>query len=151
MSQNIVCYLVYYGKIYFTTYCKLYVCLSLSECLCLFNMYIWLTECLVMFVYILFWLLLSDWLHLIIVQRLFCEWTNKVDFVFYINDSKFLVLISTLIPLLRISIFCHFGSTSFVLPIRPKDGILNRCIRVNVIIQNVPVLDCVLIGISLFL
>ena len=37
----------------------------------------------------------------------------------------------TLIPLLRISIFCHFGSTSFVLPIRPKDGILNRGIRVQ--------------------
>ena len=35
--------------------------------------------------------------------------------------SKYL---TTLIPLLRISIFCHFGSTSFVLPIRPKDGIL---------------------------
>ena len=40
----------------------------------------------------------------------------------------------TLIPLLRISIFCHFGSTSFVLPIRPKDGILNRGIRVVVIV-----------------
>ena len=40
--------------------------------------------------------------------------------------------LSTLIPLLRISIFCHFGSTSFVLPIRPKDGILNRGIRVTV-------------------
>ena len=38
----------------------------------------------------------------------------------------------TLIPLLRISIFCHFGSTSFVLPIQPKDGILNRGIRVTV-------------------
>ena len=40
----------------------------------------------------------------------------------------------TLIPLLRISIFCHFGSTSFVVPIRPKDGILNRGIRVNKLI-----------------
>ena len=30
---------------------------------------------------------------------------------------------TTLISLLRISIFCHFGSTSFVLPIRPEYGI----------------------------
>ena len=37
---------------------------------------------------------------------------------------------TTLIPLLRISIFCHFGSTSFVLPIRPKYHTLNRVIRV---------------------
>ena len=40
--------------------------------------------------------------------------------------------IGTLIPLLRISIFCHFGSTSFVLPIRPKNSILNRVIRVHI-------------------
>ena len=37
-------------------------------------------------------LLLSDWLHFIIVQCLFCEWTNKVDFVFYISDSIFFSL-----------------------------------------------------------
>ena len=36
----------------------------------------------------------------------------------------------TLLSLLRIPIFCHFGSTSFVLPIRPKDSILNRDRRV---------------------
>jgi hypothetical protein len=28
----------------------------------------------------------------------------------------------TLLSLLRISIFCHFGSSSFVLPIRPKNS-----------------------------
>ena len=37
---------------------------------------------------------------------------------------------TTLIPLLRISIFCRIGSTELILPIRPKDGILNRGIRV---------------------
>ena len=37
----------------------------------------------------------------------------------------------TLLSLLRIPIFCHFGSTSFVLPIRPKDSILNRDRRVD--------------------
>ena len=42
----------------------------------------------------------------------------------------------TLIPLLRISIFCHFGSTCFVLPIRPKDGILNRGIRVGFMVSD---------------
>ena len=36
----------------------------------------------------------------------------------------------TLLSLLRISIFCHFGSTSFVLPIQPKNSILNRDNRV---------------------
>jgi hypothetical protein len=35
-----------------------------------------------------------------------------------------------LITLLRILYLCHFGSTNFVLPIRPKYGILNRVIRV---------------------
>ena len=43
---------------------------------------------------------------------------------------NFLYAGSTLLSLLRISIFCHFGSTSFVLPIRPKNSILNRVIRV---------------------
>ena len=38
---------------------------------------------------------------------------------------------TTLITLLRIPYLCHFGSSSFVLPIRPKYGILNRVIRVN--------------------
>ena len=37
---------------------------------------------------------------------------------------------NTLLSLLRIPIFCHFGSTSFVLPIRPKDSIINRDRRV---------------------
>ena len=38
---------------------------------------------------------------------------------------------TTLITLLRIPYLCHFGSTSFVLPIWPKYGILiNRVIRV---------------------
>ena len=36
----------------------------------------------------------------------------------------------TLITLLRVQYLCHFGSTSFVLPIRPKYGTLNRVIRV---------------------
>ena len=36
----------------------------------------------------------------------------------------------TLITLLRIPYLCHFGSTSFVLPIWPKYCILNRVIRV---------------------
>ena len=48
---------------------------------------------------------------------------------FYGSSGTYFKLL-TLIPLLRISIFCHFGRTSFVLPIRPKDGILNRDIRV---------------------
>ena len=38
---------------------------------------------------------------------------------------------TTLLSLLRIPIFCHFGSTSFVMPIRPKYGILNRDRRVK--------------------
>ena len=42
------------------------------------------------------------------------------------------IVIGTLITLLRILCLCHFGSTSFVLPIRPKYGILNRVIRVVV-------------------
>ena len=42
------------------------------------------------------------------------------------NISK----IITLITLLRVPYLCHFGSTSFVLPIRPKYGTLNRVIRV---------------------
>ena len=45
-------------------------------------------------------------------------------------------LVSTLILLLRISIFCHFGSNSFVLPIRPKDGILNRGISKDFSIEG---------------
>ena len=36
----------------------------------------------------------------------------------------------TLITLLRLPYLCHFGSTSFALPNRPKYGILNRVIRV---------------------
>ena len=39
-------------------------------------------------------------------------------------------MLSTLITLLRIPYLCHFGSTSFVLLIWPKYGILNRVIRV---------------------
>ena len=42
-----------------------------------------------------------------------------------------LTFIGTLITLLRIPYLCHFGSTSFVLPIRPNYGILNRAIRVG--------------------
>ena len=41
------------------------------------------------------------------------------------------VFLPTLLSLLRIPIFCHFGSTSFVLPIRPKNSILNRDRRVQ--------------------
>ena len=47
-------------------------------------------------------------------------------------NTMFISKMPTLIPLLRISIFCHFGSASFVLPIRPKDGNFNRGIRVAV-------------------
>ena len=36
----------------------------------------------------------------------------------------------TLITLLGVPYLCHFGSTSFVLPIRPKYGTLNRVIGV---------------------
>ena len=49
-----------------------------------------------------------------------------------------------LITLLRKPIFCHFGSTSFVLPIRPKYGILNRVIRVcaeRVLTPNRPLIQ----------
>ena len=37
----------------------------------------------------------------------------------------------TLITLLRVPYLCHFDSTSFVLPIRPKYGTVNRVIRVS--------------------
>ena len=37
----------------------------------------------------------------------------------------------TLITLLIVPYLCHFGSSSFVLPIQPKYDILNRVIRVR--------------------
>ena len=49
-----------------------------------------------------------------------------------------IVIFFGLITLLRIPYLCHFGSTSFVLQIRPKYGILNRNIRV--ILSKLPAL-----------
>ena len=48
---------------------------------------------------------------------------------FFVNT--YITIVRTLLSLLRIPIFCHFGSTSFVLPIRPKNSILNRDRRVE--------------------
>ena len=42
----------------------------------------------------------------------------------------------TLITLSKVLYLCHFGSTSFVLPIRPKYGTFNRVIRVYLHIIN---------------
>ena len=47
-----------------------------------------------------------------------------------------------MITVLRIPYLCHFGSSSFVLPIRPKYGILNRVIRVLVSNLSIYVLTC---------
>ena len=45
----------------------------------------------------------------------------------FIPDSR---VHTTLMSLLRISIFCRIGSTQLILPIRPKNSILNRVKRV---------------------
>ena len=46
------------------------------------------------------------------------------------SEHYMITSLATLITLLRIPYLCHFGSTSFVLPIWTKYGILNGVIRV---------------------
>ena len=52
----------------------------------------------------------------------------------YLYSTLYLFIIfltlDTLMSLLRISIFCRIGSTQLILPIRPKNSILNRVKRV---------------------
>ena len=50
---------------------------------------------------------------------------------FFLHKKVPVLMYHTLITLLRVPYLCHFGSTSFVLQIRPKYGTLNRVIRVT--------------------
>ena len=61
---------------------------------------------------------------------LYVCYKEQVPFINYVN-KEMVGWVGNLLSLLRISIFYHFGSTSFVLPIRPKNSILNRVIRVE--------------------
>ena len=60
-------------------------------------------------------------------KKLFLKF-QRILFDFKLNFDRcvtYLNYLIALITLLRVPYVCHFGSTSFVLPIRPKYGILN--------------------------
>ena len=56
------------------------------------------------------------------------RYSKKATKVIFLLIWHYILL--TLITLQRVPYLCHFGSTSFVLPIRPKNSILNRDRRV---------------------
>ena len=55
---------------------------------------------------------------------------SGITFLAFLGPPTYVNINGTLITLLRVPYLCHFRSTSFVLPIRPKYHTLNRVIRV---------------------